>query len=73
MKNSLDEARYHVIPVLDLPLDLRISTVIGYLRKLESLLTQSGLAKSHTAAELALRVRDFISSSSLSATGKEVR
>jgi hypothetical protein len=54
MKNSLDEARYHVIPVLDLPLDLRISTVIGYLRKLESLLTQSGLAKSHTAAELAL-------------------
>lgn len=73
MKNSLDEARYHVIPVLDLPLEMRISTVIGYLRKLESLLTQSGLAKSHTAAELALRVRDFISSSSLSTAGKEVR
>jgi transcriptional regulator with XRE-family HTH domain len=73
MKDSLDATAYHVAPVLDLPLDLRISTVIGYLRKLENLLTQPRFAESCTAAELASQIRDFISSPSPGMGSKEVR
>jgi hypothetical protein len=62
MKGSLDQAAYHVAPVLDLPQELRISTVIGYLRKLESLLAQPRFAKNCTVAELASQIRDFMSS-----------
>jgi hypothetical protein len=62
MKGSLEEAAYHVAPVLELPSELRISTVTGYLRKLESLLTGPRFANSGTAASLALQIRDFISS-----------
>jgi hypothetical protein len=63
MKDSLDEVAYHVTSVLDLPRELRISTVIGYLQKLSSLLIQHRFAKSNTAAELELQIREFISSS----------
>jgi transcriptional regulator with XRE-family HTH domain len=63
MKDSLDEAAHYVTPVLDLPRELRISTVVGYLQKLEILLTQPRFAKSNTAAELTLQIKDFISSS----------
>lgn len=73
MKDSLDEMAYHIAPVLDLPLDLRISTVIGYLRKLENMLTQPRFAESCTAAELAPQIRDFISSPSPSMGSKEAR
>jgi hypothetical protein len=62
MKGSLDEAAYHVVPVLHLPRDLRISTVTGYLRKLEELLAASRFAQSATAAGLALQIRDFMAS-----------
>ena len=73
MKDSLDEMAHHIAPVLDLPLDLRISTVIGYLRKLENMLTQPRFAESCTAAELAPQIRDFISSPSPSMGSKEAR
>jgi transcriptional regulator with XRE-family HTH domain len=62
MKGSLEEAAYHVAPVLQLPSALRISTVTGYLRKLESLLTQPRFANSGTADSLSMQIRDFISS-----------
>jgi hypothetical protein len=65
MKDSLDEAAHHVTPVLDLPRELRISTVVGYLQKLDTLLTQPRFAKSNTAAELTLQIKNFISSSPL--------
>jgi len=62
MKGSLDEAAYYVAPVLELPGEQRISTVTGYLRKLEVLLAEPRFAKS--ASGLALQIRDFISSTS---------
>jgi hypothetical protein len=65
MKDSLDGVAYHVAPVLDLPQESRISTVIGYVRKLESLLAQSRFAESESAAELAHQIREFISASPL--------
>jgi transcriptional regulator with XRE-family HTH domain len=61
MKGSLDEAAYHLAPVLNLPREMRISTVTGYRRKLEELLAESGLAKSATAARLTVQIKDFIS------------
>jgi len=61
MKGSLDEAAYHVTPVLELPRELRISTVTGYLRRVEELLAESRFANSATAAGLALRIREFMS------------
>jgi DNA-binding Xre family transcriptional regulator len=73
MKGSLDEAAYHVAPVLELPRELRISTVTGYLRKVEELLAESRFAKSATAAGLALQIRDFISSAPLAADKAEGR
>ncbi len=73
MKDSLDEVAHHVAPVLNLPLDLRISTVVGYLRKLEALLTQPRFAESCTATELAAQIRDFISSPSPGLDSKEAR
>jgi hypothetical protein len=60
MKDSLDRAAQHIAPVLDLPQELRISTVTGYLRKLENLLAQSRFAKSETAIDLTHHIRDFI-------------
>jgi transcriptional regulator with XRE-family HTH domain len=73
MKDFLDEAAYHVAPVLDLPRELRISTVIGYLRKLESLLAQPRFARNCTAAELACQIRDFISAPPPGMDAKEAR
>jgi transcriptional regulator with XRE-family HTH domain len=73
MKDCLDEVAHHVAPVLDLPREMRISTVIGYLRKLESLLAQPRFAKNRSTAELASQIRDFISSPSPSMDAKEAR
>jgi transcriptional regulator with XRE-family HTH domain len=73
MKGSLNEAAYHVAPVLSLPPELRISTVTGYLRKLEALLSESSFAKSATAARLTVQIKDFISSASLDAGEAERR
>jgi hypothetical protein len=71
LPRGLAEAAYHVVPVLDLPTELRISTVVGYLRNLEGLLTQPRFGNSSTAAELALQIREFISSPSPGIDAKE--
>jgi hypothetical protein len=60
MKGSLDGATSYIAPVLELPRELRISTVVSYLRKLESMLVDSRFAKSKPAAKLTLQLRDFI-------------
>jgi hypothetical protein len=73
MKGSLDEAVYHVAPVLELPVELRISTVTGYLRKLQELLAEPRFAKRPSAAVLALQIRDFISSAPLGTDEAEGR
>jgi hypothetical protein len=65
MKDSLDGAAYQIAPVLDLPKELRVSTVTGYLQKLRSLLAQPRFSKSETVARLTFQIRDFISSSPL--------
>jgi transcriptional regulator with XRE-family HTH domain len=65
MRGSLDEAAYHLAPVLDLPQEVRISTVTGYLSKLEALLAESSFAKSATASRLTAQIEDFISSAPL--------
>jgi transcriptional regulator with XRE-family HTH domain len=61
MKGSLDGAACHIAPVLSLPQESRISTIIGYVRKLEHILAQSRLAGSAPATDLAHQIRDFIS------------
>jgi transcriptional regulator with XRE-family HTH domain len=65
MKDSLEGAAQHIAPVLDLPQELRISTITGYLRKLENLLTKSRFTKSEAAAELTEQIRSFISAAPL--------
>lgn len=62
MKGSLDAAAHHIAPVLDLPEDLRISTVTGYIRNLDGLLAQHRFTGSRTATRLRHEVRDFLSS-----------
>jgi transcriptional regulator with XRE-family HTH domain len=71
MKGSLDGATSHIAPVLGLPRELRISTVIGYLRKLESMLAEPRFAKSRPAARLTLQIKDFITTSPLGADAAE--
>jgi hypothetical protein len=63
MKDSLDAAAHHVAPVLDLPAELRISTVTGYLRKLDSLLAQSRYSGNEAASRLRCQISGFISCS----------
>jgi transcriptional regulator with XRE-family HTH domain/lambda repressor-like predicted transcriptional regulator len=65
MKDSLDGAADNIAPVLNLPYELRISTVIGYVRRLRTMLVQSRFAESGSAIELAEQIDDFISASSL--------
>jgi hypothetical protein len=60
MKGSLDGAAFHIAPVLELPQESRISTVVGYVCKLEQILGQSRLARSASAVNLAHQVRAFI-------------
>jgi transcriptional regulator with XRE-family HTH domain len=60
-KDSLDGAAQHVAPVLQLSPELRISTVTGYLQKLELELTQSRFAKSEIAIGLTRQIREFTS------------
>ena len=64
MRDCLDESVHSIEPVLGLPQELRISTVIGYLRRLGSMLAQSRFSGNGSAIELAQQVKDFISSSS---------
>ena len=73
MKDALDEVAYHITSVLDLPRELRISTIIGYLHKLKSLLAQPRFARNNTAAELTFQISDFTSSSPLGMDETEPR
>jgi hypothetical protein len=63
MKDSPDAAADHIAPVLDLPAELRISTVTGYLLKLNSLLWQPRYAGIEAASGLRHQISAFISSS----------
>jgi transcriptional regulator with XRE-family HTH domain len=63
MKDSLDGAAHQIAPVLELPKELRISTVTGYLLKLADMLAQPRFSKSDIAAQLTLQIGDFISPS----------
>jgi hypothetical protein len=65
MMGSLDGGTYKIAPVLDLPPELRISTVIAYVRRLGNMLAQSRFAENGSAIELAHQIRDFISASPL--------
>jgi len=60
MKDSLDGASCSITPVLNLPYELRISTVIGYVRKLRSMLDHSRFAGSFSAVDLVEKLDDFI-------------
>jgi hypothetical protein len=66
MKGSLDKAAYSMSPVLSLPGELRISTVIGYVRRLRKMLDKSRFTGSAAAVELASQIDNFISGSPLS-------
>jgi hypothetical protein len=59
MKDSLDGAAEQITPVLDLPEELRISTVTGYLRQLDAMLREPRFAKSNLAIELSEKIRSF--------------
>lgn len=59
MKDALDGAIEEIRPVLDLPPELRIDTVTGYLRKLDRLLDQSRFASNKDVVELRQRIREF--------------
>jgi hypothetical protein len=72
MKGSLDAAVHHVVPVLDLPAELRISTVTGYMRKLGDLLAQPRFAGSQAASSLRHQISDFISSAAGTDTARNV-
>ena len=63
MQDSLDGAAHQIAPVLELPEELRISTVIGYLKTLENMLAQPRFAKSKIAAKITSQIRSFVSSS----------
>jgi hypothetical protein len=59
MKDSLDGAAEQIAPVLDLPQELRISTVTGYLKQLDSMLREPRFAKSNLAMGLSEKIHDF--------------
>jgi tetratricopeptide (TPR) repeat protein len=59
MKGALDGAVEQISPVLDLPPELRIVTVVGYLRKLDRLLMDPSYSRSPIAVEIRERIREF--------------
>lgn len=73
MKDSLDGAIQEIIPLMDLPQDLRIDTVIGYLHKLDRLLMQARFVKSPAAIELRRKIQEFNSAASLDEHALESR
>jgi hypothetical protein len=61
MLDSLDGAAAQISPVLELPAEMRIETVTGYLRTLDQMLSQPRFADSGQAAVLRERISDFTS------------
>jgi hypothetical protein len=61
MLNSLDGAAAQIGPVLELSPEMRIDTVIGYLRTLDQMLTQPRFAGSGLATALRQQIGEFIS------------
>ena len=61
MMDSLDGAAAQIAPMLELPPELRINTVTGYLANLERMLSHARFADSHLAAELRQQIREFSS------------
>ena len=61
MLDSLDGAAVQIAPVLELPAEMRIETVTGYLRTLDQMLSQPRFAGSGQAAVLRQQISDFTS------------
>ena len=61
MLDSLDGAAAQIAPVLELPPEMRIETVTGYLRTLDRMLSQSRFAGSGQAAVLRQQISGFTS------------
>jgi hypothetical protein len=59
MLDSVDGAAAEVVPVLELAPEMRISTVTGYLDRLDQMLRSSRFADSQIAASLREQIRDF--------------
>jgi len=59
MKGALDGTFEQTAQVLDLPKELRIDTVIGYLKDLDHRLADRRFANDRTASELRERIREF--------------
>jgi hypothetical protein len=61
MLDSLDGAAAQIAPVLELPAEMRIETVTGYLRTLDQMLSQPRFAGSGQASVLRQQISDFTS------------
>jgi hypothetical protein len=61
MLDSFDGAAAQIAPVLELPAEMRIDTVTGYLRTLDQMLSQPRFAGSGQASVLRQQISDFIS------------
>lgn len=61
MMDSLDGAAAQIAPMLELPPELRINTVTGYLANLDRMLGQPRFANSRLAAGLQQQIREFSS------------
>jgi hypothetical protein len=61
MLDSLDGAAAQIASVLELPAEMRIETVTGYLRTLDQMLSQPRFADSGQAAVLRQQISDFTS------------
>jgi tetratricopeptide (TPR) repeat protein len=59
MKGALDGAAEQVTPILELPPELRISTITRYLDNLDRLLNQPRFASSNIASKLSQEIREF--------------
>lgn len=62
LKDSLDGAAAELLPVLDLPGELRIRTVTGYLDEVAAMLSADRFAGSGTGTDLRSRIAEFCTS-----------
>jgi hypothetical protein len=59
LKNSLDDAAAQLAPVLELPPELRIQTVTGYLDEIDAMLAAQRFAGSSLGAGLRQQISEF--------------
>jgi hypothetical protein len=59
--DSIDGAAAQIAPVLELPAEMRIETVTGYLRTLDQMLSQPRFAGSGQATALRQQISEFTS------------